>query len=271
MPAVRTGGTPPVKVSFLRASVLAGLVGLALASDLDGVRAADAAVPGPLRVVLASPSGEQLLSEISPVSSRKGASQKQGWVISRLLEDAMAGLTAEARSQVDLVILKGADGRQASIPRAFITKVPMRLVLDSSGGGGVAGARFRAVVPADGRARSVREDLPWGTYELPAVSRVELTSYQALWGGQFLSRRTDPAALRGEKLFVQNCMSCHAAAVPGWKGRGPGFAESLPQALSRHPQIQGLKPLDGRSSRALVSYWTAWLTEPTGVANAGNR
>ena len=105
----------------------------------------------------------------------------------------MAGLTAEARSQVDLVILKGADGRQASIPRAFITKVPMRLVLDSSGGGGVAGARFRAVVPADGRARSVREDLPWGTYELPAVSRVELTSYQALWGGQFLSRRTAPA------------------------------------------------------------------------------
>jgi hypothetical protein len=262
-----TSGIGPSKRRFWMVSVLAGMVGVTLASDLDPSRAAEAAVPSPLRVVLTAASGEQVLSEISP-DSRHLEPRGRGVVLSKLLDDAMAGLTAEARSQVDLVILKGDDGRQASIPRAFITKVPMRIVVE---GGKGSQTRFRAVVPEYGRVRSLREDLPWGTYEVPAVSRVELTSYQTLWGSQFLKRRTDPAALRGEKLFVQNCMSCHASAVPEWKGKGPGFAQALPQALSRHPQIQGLKPLDGRSSRALVSYWTAWSTEPTGSASTGNR
>ena len=190
---------------------------------------------------------ENLLREVLPSAGRR-------WVLPALLEQSMASLTPEARAQVDLVIVRGESGRQAWIPRAFLSKVQMRL----EKGPGASGSRFRTVMPASVRTP---EELPWGTYEIDGVTRVELTSYQAQWGSHLLKRRTDPAALRGEKLFVQNCMSCHSTGVTQWKTVGTRFSEGLPRALSQHPMRDGLRKLDDRSSRALISYWNAWLSE----------
>jgi mono/diheme cytochrome c family protein len=211
---------------------------------------------GALRVVLSDPSGERVLQEVGlPKSKGRSAS---GWVLSGLLDQAMSALSVEARSQVDLVILKGDGGKQAWIPRAFITKVQMKLVPESLRGT----TTYRAKVPDDGRKRSAKEVLPWETYELAGVSRVELTSYQERLGSHFLKRRTDPAALRGEKLFVQNCMACHFSALPQWRQQGQGFGESFSRLSARHGSQDWLGGLDERNSRALISYWNAWLSEP---------
>jgi hypothetical protein len=91
---------------------------------------------------------------------------------------------------------------------------------------------------------------------------VELTSYQERLGSHFLKRRTDPAALRGEKLFVQNCMACHFSALSQWRQQGSGFGENLARINSRHGAQDWLEGLDERNSRALMSYWNAWLSEP---------
>ncbi len=215
-----------------------------------GLQAASAATLGPsVKIVLMAggSSNEQVLREVLPSAGSR-------WVLPTLLEQSMAALTPEVRAQVDLVILRGESGQQAWIPRAFLSKVQMRLEKEQ----GPSTTQFKTVMPASVRTP---EDLPWGTYEIKGVTRVELTSYQAQWGSHLLKRRTDPAALRGEKLFVQNCMSCHAAGVTQWKTVGSRFSEGLPRALSQHPMRDGLRKLDDRSSRALISYWNAWLSE----------
>jgi len=42
------------------------------------------------------------------------------------------------------------------------------------------------------------------------VTNIILTSYQDEYAEFRLQKRTDPSAMRGEKLFLQNCISCHA-------------------------------------------------------------
>lgn len=227
-------------------------------------------------VIWQRPDAEQVLQNLSPSDGLKGfklatakdkGRQWKGAVLSSVLEKAMEKLTPENRSQIDLVVLTGEKGQQVWIPRSFVTKVPMVVVAETSG--------FRSVVPADGKTRPAGDELPWGAYGLSGITRVELTNYQDRLGGFILKRRTDPAAMRGEKLFMQNCLACHADTSASWRSMGADFTPMLEAQLQKHPLVPGIKSLDERNARALVSYWNAWVSEQSqahgGAKQASNR
>jgi hypothetical protein len=186
------------------------------------------------------------LREKGPGSDR--VLEWKGPLLGSLLDEAMKPLNAEAKSQIDLIVLKGGKGEQAWIPRAFLTRYPMLL----------AEPTLDSVVPTTSWAKIQTEDLPHGTYWVRGVQRVELTNYREQFGRFYLKRRTDPAAMRGEKVFVQNCLACHsggAKPAASWQG------ESLVDLLKKHPRKTGFQEVNARTEKALASYWTAYRSE----------
>ncbi|MEN9724236.1 MAG: hypothetical protein RJB38_2222 [Pseudomonadota bacterium] len=182
-----------------------------------------------------------------------GSAQSLEWKgpwIATVLEESMKGLSAEARSQIDLVVLRGADGEKAWIPRAFLVRYPMVL----------AEPRWSSAVPVQSRPKLRTEELPHDTYWVSGVQRVELTNYREQFGKYYLKRRTDPAAMRGEKTFVQNCLACHASntGTDSWRDWD---ARTIAERLRKHPRRAGFQELASRSEKALLSYWSAYLAE----------
>lgn len=193
-------------------------------------------------------------------SQSRGRETLKGPTLGNLLDATMAGLKPEDRARIDLVILQGEQAgapAQVWIPRSFVGKVPMVITQ--------VGTDFTAVIPENEKqnsfSRSQMDGLPWGAYGLDRLRRIELANYQERLGGMILKRRTDPAAMRGEKLFVQNCMACHAGSSARWAQLGAGIASTLEAGVGRHPAVQGVRKLDDRSARALQSYWNAWVAE----------
>ena len=75
----------------------------------------------------------------------------------------------------------------------------------------------------------------------------------------YLTKRNEPLAMRGEKLFVQGCLSCHSsqegiAKAQSWSGQ--------------HPAIKGAPSLDERDQRALRAYLDIFKSENTVPAAA---
>jgi hypothetical protein len=162
-----------------------------------------------------------------------------------VIEQAMAELPVERKAQVDLVIFKNAAGGQVMIPRSVIVKYSGMLAQQ--------GDQLSLVMPWTSKPRIVQEALPVETYSLASVNRVELSNYQERFGALFLKRRMDPLAVRGEKFFVQNCISCHSSSPQETASRG--------LALSEHPTVKGGPKLDSRDRRALTSYLDAYRAE----------
>ncbi len=185
----------------------------------------------------------------------------EGVLLSTLIEKAIDGLPAEQKALVDFVTLKNGDGQRAILSRAFIVKYPVMLALASEGP--------TSVMPWTSRPKILGEGIPLEAFFLKGVREIELGNYRTSYASVFLKRRTDPAAMRGEKLFVQNCMACHAA------GKGPAATELMSHANgariralneTAHPQVQGVTPLSGRDRRALMNYLDAHRAENSPVA-----
>ncbi|MBU6374673.1 MAG: hypothetical protein KGQ59_01640 [Bdellovibrionales bacterium] len=192
-----------------------------------------------------------------------GGTISQGPLLSSVLETAMKDLSAEARSQIDLVVLHGEAGRHAWIPRALVTRSSLLLAMPDR----------NSVIPSGSHSRLQAEELPFSTYGLQRVQRVELTNYRERFGSFYLKRRTDPAAVRGEKVFIQNCMACHSQ----W-GKIPSVeTDSLVAQLRKHPRNSGYQGLSSKSEKALFSYWAAYRLEqgaqeaPSAIKNSEKR
>ena len=144
----------------------------------------------------------------------------EGVLLSHLIEKTLAHLPNEERAQVDLVVLKSKSNKKALIPRALVNKYPILLAFRSSSEAGRDSFEGRgpvfSVVPWSSKPKILQEDLPLENFFLPQITQIELTNYRNQYSPLFLKRRTDPSAMRGEKLFVQNCVTCHAdgAAKP---------------------------------------------------------
>lgn len=131
----------------------------------------------------------------------------EGVLLSGLVDKMMTELPIEKSSQIDLVILRNGGGKSAFLPRAFISKYPVLLALNGTSPGSKF---FHSVVPWTSKPKILTEDLPLETYFLSDVVAVELSNYREQFSPFFLRRRTDPSAMRGEKLFIQNCVGCHS-------------------------------------------------------------
>lgn len=246
---------------------------VAIVVSFTGVQAAEKVV---LKVVWNASSADRLLktrtledlSGMSMVSSRErdpASGQMVEWkgvLISKWIEKELAELPLDQRSQVDLLILKNTQGQQAIIPRYVVKSYPLMLawekdqkkLLESN-------EAFTVVVPWSSGSKITQTHYPWTAYQISGVREIQLSSYQSRFSSLLLKRRTDPAAVRGEKMVVENCLSCHG------NGRARGFHDyaaklsELPQQVSSaHARSEGPE-LKGRDLRAFMSYLAEYRTE----------
>lgn len=257
-----------MSVKFLR------FLPLILLASLDPLIAAGSGTDYKLSIFLGNLSGGQAPRELKAHSLSELQAKKlilsqerdpktqqiatwKGVLLSGLIDEAMGQLPPELKAQVDLVVLKGKDGKEVLVPRSFIVKYPVLLALSRNGKGelGDLGPVF-SVVPWSSRPKVSKELLPIESYFLSRVTQIELTNYRDRYPLVFLKRRTDPAAMRGEKLFVQNCVSCHNSKSKTLLEDKAGTLGS-----AKHPDIEGSPKLASREWRYITQYVEAYRTE----------
>jgi hypothetical protein len=169
----------------------------------------------------------------------------EGVSLSEIVDETLKDFPNERKAQIDLVVLKNASGGEALIPRSFIVKYPVLLASkkDHRALSGLA-----SVPPWTSKSKSRSEGLAVESYFLNEVTEIDLGNYRQRYGTVFLKNRMEPTALRGEKTFIQNCLSCHDGA----KGES-GIAEAR-KPFTNHPDIKGAPKLDDRERRALKAY-----------------
>ncbi|MFZ9596242.1 MAG: hypothetical protein ACO3A2_09210 [Bdellovibrionia bacterium] len=180
----------------------------------------------------------------------------KGVLLLSVVEKALDQLSAESRAQIDLVVLKGAQGSRALLPRSILTKYPVFLAFTQDSPFSDRGPLY-SIVPWSSRPRIVEEGLPLGTYFVPQVERIELANSHDQFGELYLKRRTDPSAMRGEKLVVQNCVSCHQ---PG-ETRVFQFSELSRLSLGGHPQGNSVFQVNEKTKKSISSYLNAYQAE----------
>jgi hypothetical protein len=167
----------------------------------------------------------------------------------------------ESRAQIDLIVLKGQSGEQALVPRALMTKYPLlvatrqdRAVQDSHG-------PLSVVVPWTSKPTIQNEGLPLESFFVSNLTQVELTNYRHQFGGLFLKRRTDPSAMRGERLFVQSCAGCHES------GRSQTLVSVVQGSMAKrfvekgHPGSDVVFRMNERDRGAILRYAEALQLE----------
>jgi hypothetical protein len=174
----------------------------------------------------------------------------QGILLSQLVDKALEQLPPERKAQVDLLIMKGENGVMAHIPRSLITKYPLLLARSP--------VPVSVIVPWTSKPKIRTEGLPLERYFVSGVREVELTSYRERFASFFLKRRTDPAAVRGEKIFIQNCVTCQDEGLDG-------NAAEREIASDRHASLEAT--LSERDRRALRSYLNAWRAEKAAASS----
>lgn len=195
----------------------------------------------------------------------------EGVLVSTVLDKILEGLTVENRAQIDLIVLRGAKGEKAMVPRALISKYPIMFALqwENSHRSTENRGPIYSVVPWSTRPKILSEDLPLDTFFIPHVARIELTSYRERYSPFFLKRRTDPSAMRGEKLFVQNCTGCHSSGRPPALGSLSG--DNGMKRLHIRPRPGGglAERLSERDWKSLLRYLNAYSAENP-VSSASN-
>lgn len=173
--------------------------------------------------------------------------QWTGYSLSEIVEKASQSLTPAEKSGIDLVVLVNDQGKEVFLPRAFLVKYP-RIILST-----------RVVLPKQTQPKILKEGLQLELLELEGVSKVLLTSYQERFGFFKLIKRTDPAAVRGERLFLQNCVFCHS------KEKSLTLTEEqLTASVSKtsHPVFL-ISKLEKKEIRSISRYLSDFLKQST--------
>jgi len=225
-----------------------------------------------VKVVWQSPEGEKALGDFHlaelPASAHKKSQEKdpvmgdvvswEGYLLSSLVEKAWSQLSVDQRATVDLIILKGRDGARAAIPRVIVDKNPMLLAVKRKGQEiGTRGPVY-SVVPWTSQSKLKQEPLPWEHYFVAGVEQVELTNSHSVYNGYFLTKRSDPRAVRGERVFVQGCIGCHDSTIETSKKRE--HALTLAKGIEHKP-IVGVPHFSEADQKALQTYFKALGTE----------
>ncbi len=99
--------------------------------------------------------------------------------------------------------------------------------------------------------------LPLSVLNVKGITRIELTNTQLEYPNTRLKNRTNPAACRGEKFFMQNCMTCH-----GLPNRPAINAQRINQFQKDDLNLKHEKfwdnPLNDKDFRGLQAYGTDW-------------
>lgn len=164
------------------------------------------------------------------------------------LEKVTRGLDLNDRAEIDILTMSNADGSQ-------IVRVPRFMVV-----------RKKVFLKLQNDQHQMRLSLIWKNAEsyrknLNAITKIQLAHHRFVYPDTWQFSRTNPAASRGEKIFVQNCLSCHS--VPGAKPLSP---QQIPEHISenfdrQHSSVHQLK-LDAKEARGLEVYKESFSKEP---------
>lgn len=202
------------------------------------------------------------LNEVDPFAKSSGEIVSfTGPSLATLVEDATKGLTAADRATTDLVVLKTRAGREFLMPKAFLVKYPQIQLALKKNGQSLGEEAPRVVLPVKSNAKIRSENMLLEPMFVTELASVTLASYERRYGEFFLKRRTDPAAMRGEKLFLQNCVTCHTQPLLAMAVLTT--ADKVEKvAHGEHPNVPGnpgFKALfDKKAIRSLVSYLEAF-------------
>lgn len=201
---------------------------------------------GALSKLKQSESRQRLPGESKP-------SKFRGPLLSDIVEKAMEGVPAEGKANVDLVVLKNTHGQRAYLPRAFISKFPVLMALQKEHQGLDS---IQSVIPWDTHPKVRNENMPLEALFMSGISEISLANAQDSFQAFYLKRRSDPAAVRGERIFVQACVGCHENALPL-----SGESQSKKLQAGGHPAVKGSVRLAEKDARYLVSYLSAFKSE----------
>jgi len=198
------------------------------------------------------------LAEIDPKSGTK--TRFKGVSLSALVDQSATALSAEDKSHIDLVILKSRDGKSVLMPRDFLQKYPSIQLALAQDGKPIGDDAPRVILPATTNAKMQKENLVLDPLFVSRLSEVKLTSYQFYFADLYLKKRTDPSAVRGEKIFMQNCVGCHGG--PG--GAPTAHAIAAPDRMAAlsskgHPAVPGGSKLKGILGARQVRYLSSYL------------
>lgn len=193
--------------------------------------------------------------ELDPITGE--VARWSGVPFKDLLEEALAPLSVDDRAVVDLVEIQGPIGIEAYVPRAFIQKYNYLLSFDRDGGGLGPRGPFYAVVPWTSQSGVKSEWIPIRKFFVPGIHRIVLTNLKDRYGFAYLQARKDPLALRGEKIFVRNCLGCHSTAK--WPKNSVISSEVVVLGIigAHRTLIQGTPPFSELDRKALNTYINA--------------
>ena len=212
-------------------------------------------------------SGEEMNLKIRKYSRRENdpangkSAHWDGVLVSDLIEKSVSGLQFDRKAQIDLVIFRNHDGRQVLIPRYFITRYPVILAQRRDGkelGG------WESVAPWTSEPKTASEELPLRDFFLSDVAEMRLANYREQFGSLLLEHPGDPTVARGEKIFLKNCVTCHATRngtpVSGILVERNGFS---------HTDVPGMPKLGDRDRRAVSAYLGAYAQAHSVVPSPG--
>jgi len=209
------------------------------------------------------------LKSLRKLTSREkdpSTSQLASWrgvLLEDLMNSSLDGLSGDRRAQVDLIVLRNSTGHESFLPRSLVTKYPLMLASERDK---KEMSTLTLVLPWSSKPRIKSENLPLENYFIQDLTSIEFTTYSTRYTPLFLKARTDPLAVRGEKLFVQNCTSCHSGASPS-ATKQLSITELSNETQARnlastgHPTVTGMPQLQDHDKRALVSYLNAYRIE----------
>ena len=195
------------------------------------------AYAGPIKVaILGAPEVEFPIKEASKIK------------MSELIDKIMEGLKADQRAKVDLVQFTFAEGPKAYVPRALFKKRVW--TLDNTSG-------KPELIPPTRDSELTREGFWMDPFKRKIVTGIDLLESKTRFIHFFLIKRSDPVASRGERLYLQACITCHGSAEQWLTSQAGATAPA-----THHPDVNSSQaPFGAKELRSVQVYSKSWLSE----------
>ncbi len=211
----------------------------------------------PIPVAVVTPQGQKSLKSWSSDDFRKLLRADGLISVQKFFDLSTETLDWKERADIDLLNIYGQKPNEVvRIPRFMVVREWIRFHFHRLSG--------RVSVEVSPKAQI---SMPKSALELDSVQKVELTKRTTVYQGIQLKIRTNPAASRGEKLYTENCLSCHS--IPGRKPVRPDqLTKSVfDQFETAHRAFKNFT-LTARDIRGLEVYREALASEKNEVKSS---
>lgn len=230
---------------------------ISLVFNLFHVKAAHSFDSKEIDVVFLTQSGPQVLKQWSFESLNSWQKKNPAFEAQRFLfEESASLLKLEEKAGIDLVSII-AEHKTIRVPRHLIWRGWLRFSWDP---------RKKILSSALAKISQTKVAFPLEYYQSGPIRKIELSNHEFTYPDTRLFARTNPAASRGEKIFVQTCLSCHSVSSYGSARLTP--EDLKPESLKNFNQVHRQWPklfLDSRTERGLMVYSEALALEQNGV------